>query len=180
VGEPFDVLEADPAWLFGDGLPGAARGASKHYRCLTRRELMRFEIPTMAASSVLFLWRVSAMPQEALDVIDAWGFEPKAEIVWSKSTKRGLQHFGMGHYVRNAHEVCIVATRGRWRPTNRSTRSVFTAPVGRHSEKPEAFYELVEGMTEGMTRARLFARSQRPGWTSYGDQCPSQEGDPEQ
>ena len=60
---------------------------------------------------LLLLWRVAAMQQEALDVARAWGFTVKTELVWEKLTKTGKPHFGMGHYLRGSHEVCLLATR---------------------------------------------------------------------
>ncbi len=191
---PFAVLEADPPWLFGDALPGNGRGASKHYPCLSLEELKGFPIPALAPAAVLLLWRVAAMQREALELAAAWGFEVKSEIVWDKTTNAagalaevlrarelleanglghldvaGRAHFGMGHYVRGSHEVCLLATRGGWRPRSRSIRSRFAAPVGRHSEKPEAFYRLVEELAEG-PYVRLFARGHRPGWVSMGNE----------
>lgn len=168
----FSVLEADPPWKFGDSLPGEGRGAVKHYPCMTVDEICRFEIPVMETDSVLFLWRVASMQQEALDVMNAWGFKLKSEIVWEKLTATGKPHFGMGHYVRASHETCLIGIRGKWKPTNRSTRSRFAAKVGRHSEKPSEFYDLAEAMTNG-PRARLFARSHREGWTSFGNELES-------
>lgn len=165
----FAVLEADPPWSFADSLPGSKRGAAKHYSMLGLRDIQRFPLPPLADDALLLLWRVAAMQEEALAVVRAWGFVPKAEIVWRKLTKNGRPHFGMGRTVRASHEVCIVATRGRWKPRSRSVRSVFDAPVGRHSEKPEAFYDLVEQLADG-PYVRLFARAERPGWVSMGDQ----------
>jgi N6-adenosine-specific RNA methylase IME4 len=167
----YSVLEADCPWKFGDSLPGKSRGASNNYQCMGVADLMRFPLPPLAPDAVLFLWRVSSMQQEALDVVKAWGFTLKSEIVWEKLTSTGLPHFGMGRYVRASHETCLVATRGRWKPRVRNVRSRFAAKVGRHSQKPDEFYELVERLTVG-PRARLFARSERDGWDSFGDQLP--------
>jgi N6-adenosine-specific RNA methylase IME4 len=149
----------------------------------------------IADDCILFLWRVSSMQAEALEVIDAWGFEPKAEIVWVKTTGEGddamitskgprygsmvkipVLHFGMGRSVRGAHETCIVATRGKYSKLikNHSTRSVFFAPVPRdasgkiiHSAKPPEFYTLVENLCKG-PRLELFARERRDGWKTAG------------
>lgn len=167
----FAVLEADPPWRFGDSLPGKGRGAAKHYRCLELSELLRFPLPPLADDAALFLWRVAAMQDEALQVVRAWGFKPKTEIVWQKMTRTGKKHFGMGRIVRASHEVCLVATRGRPVVMDRSVRSTFSAPVGRHSEKPAEFYDIVERLYDG-PYVRLFARSQRPGWVSMGNEVP--------
>jgi N6-adenosine-specific RNA methylase IME4 len=173
---PFDVVVSDPPWKFGDKLPGAGRGAEKHYPCLTIEELRWFPLPPIAPDAWLFLWRVAAMPQQALDLVHAWGFVPKSEFVWNKTTSTGKPFFGMGRYTRAAHEVCIIATRGKPHRASASVRSTFDAPVGRHSEKPERFYELVEELTgPNARRVEMFARTVRPGWFGMGNELPRQK-----
>lgn len=168
--EPALALVADPPWKFGDKLPGPGRGAEKHYRCMPVEEIEAFPVPEMLPDSVLFLWRVSSMVEEALRVARAWGFVPKAEVVWVKTTTLGRVRMGMGRYVRNAHEACIVATRGRFKPSDRGVLSVVHAPRGRHSAKPDAFYAMVERLAAGGPLVELFARTPRPGWRQHGDQ----------
>jgi N6-adenosine-specific RNA methylase IME4 len=163
------VLVADPPWKFGDKLPGKGRGAEKHYPCMSVDELVRFPLPPLADDCLLLLWRVAAMQQEALDVMRAWGFTLKSELVWIKETKTGKRHFGMGRYVRAEHEVCLIGVRGRVAVADRGIRSTFRAQVGRHSEKPGAFYELVERLHPG-PYAELFARRARPGWDCHGNE----------
>lgn len=165
------VIVADPPWRFGDRLPGASRGASKNYRTGDVSYIVRaYNVAAMTApNAVLFLWRVSAMPGEALDVMRAWGFTPKTEIVWRKLTKSGKPWFGMGRYVRATHETCLIGVRGRCFPKSRSVRSMFEAPVGAHSAKPDRFFEIVEELYDG-PYLELFARRSRPGWTCLGDE----------
>ena len=170
-GGPFVTIVADPPWRFGDKLPGPGRGAEKHYNTMSVEEICRFPLPLLSEDSRLFLWRVASMQQESMDVMVAWGFKQKAEIVWKKLTKNGKRHIGMGRQVRMEHEVCLIGTRGKPPTLDRSIRSVFEAPVGRHSEKPEEFYRIVERLSPG-PYAELFARRQRPGWTCLGDECP--------
>lgn len=109
------------------------------------------------------------MVEEAYQVCRSWGFVPKTEIVWCKRTALGKRWFGMGRTVRAEHEVAIVATRGKPTVKRHDVRSTFEAPAGRHSEKPEAFYDLVESLCEG-PYCELFARRQRPGWTCLGNE----------
>lgn len=131
--------------------------------------LEAFPLPALAPDAVLFLWRVAAMQQEALALVKAWGFTLKSELVWVKSTVRGRRHFGMGRIVRAEHEVCLIATRGRPAVRQHATRSTFTAPVGRHSAKPDAFYEVVEELYEG-PYVELFGRRTRAGWDVRGNE----------
>lgn len=166
---PFMVICADPPWRFGDTLPGPGRGAAKHYPTLSVAELCAFPLPPLQPNAALFLWRVAAMQQEALDVITAWGFTLKSELVWIKSTAKGKRHFGMGRIVRAEHEVCLIATRGRPTVRQHSTRSCFTAPVGRHSAKPDAFYEIVRELYTG-PYVELFGRRTRDGWDVRGNE----------
>jgi N6-adenosine-specific RNA methylase IME4 len=175
VTEPFKVLVADPAWRFGDRLPGKKRGAGKNYKTMSIAEIKAMEIPAMADDSILFLWRVSAMVEEAYQVVRAWGFVPKSEIVWQKLTKKLRPWMGMGRIVRAAHETCIIATKGSPKPLVRNIRSRFAAAVpvdarGRyiHSAKPEEFFDLVEQLARG-PHVEIFSRRRRAGWTNLGD-----------
>ena len=168
---PFACVVADPPWRFGDKLPGPGRGAAKHYGTLSVDQLCAFELPPLAPDSYLFLWRVSAMVEEAYRVVRAWGFTPKTEIVWLKRTATGKRWFGMGRTVRAEHETVIVAARGRPATRSKSIRSTFAAAAERraHSAKPEAFFDLVESLCDG-PRLELFARRVRPGWTCVGNE----------
>lgn len=172
--KPFRVLCADPPWSFGDKLPGKSRGAEKNYRVMSVDDICRFELPPLADDAFLFMWRVASQVEEAYRVVRAWGFLPKSEIVWQKLTVRGNPWFGMGRIVRGSHETAIVAVRGRPRPKSLSVRTVFAAKAGRHSAKPEAFYDLVERLADG-PYVELFGRRARAGWTVLGDQAPAQE-----
>lgn len=178
------VLVADPPWKFGDKLPGPGRGADKHYPTMTVDDLLAFAIPEMQFDAHLFLWRVASMQQEALDVAKAWGFTVKSEIVWLKRTKNGKRHFGMGRHVRMEHEIALICTRGKGAGIlDKSVRSTFTtglylddegggsfeAEVGRHSRKPDEFFDIVASLCAG-PYAEIFAREDRAGWSVYGDE----------
>ena len=163
------VLVADPAWLFGDALPGNGRGASDHYDCETIEDICRMPLPPMHDDSVLVLWRVAAMQLEACTVARMWGFKVKGEMVWDKMTTHGKQHWGMGRQgLRGSHESCLLATRGR--PFfHGEHRTRFEAKVGEHSGKPDKFYEVVEHVWPG-PYVELFARRKRRGWRCYGNE----------
>lgn len=186
LARPFRVLVADPPWQPDDQLPGTTRGAANQYPTLSTVQLCAarlFPIPLMMDDAVLALWRLSSMQQDALDVVSAWGFTVKTELVWVKLTVNGKKHFGMGRQVRAAHETCLIATRGRIRPKSRSVRSVFEAPVptdssGRriHSAKPDAFFDIIERLYDG-PYVELFSRRERSGWLALGNEiCAAWQG----
>lgn len=193
----YNIVAADPAWKFGDTLPGKKRGAAKHYNVMSTEDICALRLPGIASSALLFLWYVPSFIEDAVRVARSWGFVPKSELIWVKLSKDSVAlapkdrvtinhgdsvenalrllplHFGMGWTVRMAHEPCMIATRGDGHTlvTNHSTRSVFFAPTGEHSEKPDAFYAIVESLTMGsdVERVDLFSRRDRTGWTSVGD-----------
>lgn len=187
----FRTMIADPPWQPKDALPGPKRGAAKHYETMSTPDIcaLRYRLPVVTEDGLLFLWRLSSMPFDGLDVCRAWGFEPVSEIVWVKTTKRLPLSLGrlmnairgmvprkvrilLGHYVRLSHEVCIIAARpGAAAQIKRhDIPSVFFAPLGRHSEKPAAFFRIVEALAPG-PYVELFARAPRgPEWTSFGDE----------
>jgi len=51
--------------------------------------------------------------------------------------------------------------------------SVIAAPVGRHSEKPTAVYELIESYFPNLPKIELHARGRlRVGWDAWGYEAP--------
>jgi N6-adenosine-specific RNA methylase IME4 len=136
---------------------------------MTRDQITEFPLPPLADDAVLLLWRVASMQEEALDVVAAWGFVPKAEIIWVKTARRGsrIPLMGMGRTVRNCHETAILATRGKPKKTSSSELSVVFSPRLAHSRKPEAVYRLIERLYPG-PYCELFSRRQRPGWACDG------------
>jgi N6-adenosine-specific RNA methylase IME4 len=116
-----------------------------------------------APDAILWLWTTNAHLADAFDVLRAWGFCYKTMLTWGKS------RFGTGDWLRGQTEHCLLGVRGRPRVrlTNQST--LLLAPARGHSQKPQEFYELVEGLCPG-AKVELFARRQRPGWAAHGNQ----------
>ncbi len=188
-------IVADPPWAPRDKLPGPTRGAARQYPVMSTTEIRGLSDPTfvgeriygerIAKDAILFLWRLASMQQDALDVVHAWGFTVKSEIVWQKLTKNSQPWFGMGRTVRASHETCIVAVRGRASKVIRAKniRSAFSAhdPVDAagkyiHSAKPDAFFsDVVMPLVGDVKRLEIFARTRRLGWDAIGNQLPALE-----
>jgi N6-adenosine-specific RNA methylase IME4 len=120
-----------------------------------------------AEQAVLFIRAVSALLPEALEVIESWSFEYKSCLVWVKPS------IGPGVWLRNRHELLLLARKGSLAPPQPEDRvdSVLEAPRGRHSEKPEVVYELIERMYPRASKVELFARgTPRPGWVVWGNE----------
>ena len=103
-----------------------------------------------------------------MKVIEAWGFTYRTNMVWVKDK------IGMGYHVRNKHELLLIAKRGELAVPNVADRpdSVVEAPRGKHSEKPEVFYEIIERMYPDYPRLELFLRGEaREGWHGWGNEA---------
>jgi N6-adenosine-specific RNA methylase IME4 len=178
----FPCVLADPPWAFRDvGVRGSAEG---HYRTMRTMEIAAMPVASLAApNALLFLWTTSAhlLDGSAACVCEGWGFEPKTTVAWVKARTSRLGgpgsalvldklQIGCGYYTRAAHELLVIARRGKARVRDRGVPSVIFAPRTRHSRKPDASYDVIERLTEG-PRLELFARGlPRPGWIGWGDQ----------
>jgi N6-adenosine-specific RNA methylase IME4 len=88
--------------------------------------------------------------------------------------------FGMGRLFRQTHEICLIGTSNNkiyQQLQNRSQRSVCFAPNLKHSAKPEALQDALDIMFPGTKKIELFARRERAGWTTLGNECPSSLGE---
>jgi N6-adenosine-specific RNA methylase IME4 len=79
---------------------------------------------------------------------------------------------GMGNYFRHSHELCIFATRGKAKSLVHNLPSVIFAARGQHSRKPDAPLIWAEKMMGHGPYLEMFARRDRPEWTSWGSEAP--------
>lgn len=177
---PFATLLADPPWAFRTygGKDGTShRGAHDHYLTTQTADLAKIPIADIAAKDAcLFMWVVDSHFTEALDLGRAWGFEFKTcAFVWVKSRAGGYPHVGMGYWTRKQMEQCWLFTRGKPRRLGRGVHQLIHCPRGAHSAKPDEQYNRIERLVDG-PYLELFARSARPGWTSWGNEVGARDG----
>ena len=177
---PFACILADPPWAFNswahDGVL-AQRTAASHYKTTTTEELMKLPVGDVAAKDcALFMWVVDFQMPGALALGKAWGFEFKtAAFVWMKSKRGGYPHVGMGYWTRKQTEQCWLFTKGSPKRLHKGVEQLIHCPRGAHSAKPDAQYDAIERLVGG-PRLELFARSQRPGWTAWGNEVGARDG----
>lgn len=161
---PFQLIYADPPWQLG-GDPESAFAPENHYPCLPLQAIKELQVPS-AEEAVLFLWTACGVLPGALEVMEAWGFDYRANLVWDKGS------IGLGNWVRYQHELLLIGRKGRFPAPEREIRpaSVIQAPRGRHSQKPDVFYELLERLYPDALKLELFCRQARPGWAAFGNE----------
>jgi N6-adenosine-specific RNA methylase IME4 len=160
----YPTIVADPPWRYGS--PGSSpANAERHYPTMPTPEIAAL-VPPAAEDAHLWLWALNGMMEDAYHVCRSWGFSPITLITWCKPQP------GVGHYFRTNTEQCIFAARGRpMVPDTKPLGTWFRWPRGRHSEKPDAFYDLVEQVSPG-PRLEMFSRRARLGdWVTWGDEA---------
>jgi N6-adenosine-specific RNA methylase IME4 len=117
------------------------------------------------------------MLPEGLQVMEAWGFKYKSNLIWHKVRKdNGSDGRGVGFYFRNVTEMLLFGIRGknaRTLPPGRRQVNLFSSRKREHSRKPDEQYGIIESCSPG-PYLELFARGSRPGWITWGNQADGQ------
>lgn len=171
----FGVILADPAWRFEPHSreTGLSRAADNHYLTEPTAAIAAWDVPSIAAKdSVLAMYATAPMLLDALAVMAAWGFTYKTHAIWFK--QRIGDGRGSGYWFLGEHELLLIGTRGNPVAPAMGTqaRSVFIAPVGRHSEKPEVVRDWIDKHWPNTPKVELNCRgAPRPGWDAWGNEA---------
>jgi N6-adenosine-specific RNA methylase IME4 len=176
----FGTILIDPPWRF---LNRTGKMAPEHrrlrrYPTMSFAEIAALPVERLAlAKSHLYLWTPNALIAEALQIMTAWGFIYKTNLVWYKVRKDGgPDGRGVGFYFRNVTELVLFGVKGglRTKQPGRSQVNVVVTRKQEHSRKPDELYDVIEACSPGPF-LELFARKKTEGWTSWGDQAESYE-----
>jgi len=173
----FATVLADPPWQF---INRTGKVAPEHRR-LNRYGTMKLDeicaLPVeraLAPTAHLYLWVPNALLPDGLQVLSAWGFQYKSNIIWHKLRKDGgSDGRGVGFYFRNVTEILLFGVRGKNARTLEQGRTQVNYMGTRkreHSRKPDEQYDLIEGCSPG-PRLEIFSRGARKGWTVWGNQA---------
>lgn len=177
AGKKYKTILADPPWQFQNR---TGKVAPEHKR-LTRYGTMKLDeikqLPVSEAADEkchLYLWVPNALLPEGLEVMKAWGFEYKTNIIWEKVRKDGMPDGrGVGFYFRNVTEILLFGIKGdknRTLDAGRSQVNLVRAMKREHSRKPDEFIPLIESCSSAPF-LELFARGNRSGWDMWGNQA---------
>ena len=180
-GRKFHTILADPPWRFANR---TGKMAPEHRR-LSRYATMELkaikELPVaeiVAEPAHLYLWVPNALLPEGIDVLRAWGYEYKSNIVWHKVRKDGgSDGRGVGFYFRNVTELVLFGVRGKNARTlapGRRQVNLISTQKREHSRKPDELYNVIEACSNGPF-LEMFARDTRKGWVGWGNQAANYE-----
>jgi N6-adenosine-specific RNA methylase IME4 len=194
--DKFSTVMADPPWRFQNrtGKIAPEHKRLSRYPTLTLDEICQLPVSRhMNVKAHCYLWVPNALLPEGLQVLRAWGFDYKSNIIWEKVRKDGgPDGRGVGFYFRNVTEILLFGTRGkdvRTLPPGRrqvnfieATEAPNDPPIGdsetgllktrkrEHSRKPDEQYKVIESCSWA-PYLELFGRGVRPGWTVWGNQA---------
>jgi N6-adenosine-specific RNA methylase IME4 len=186
----FASIVMDPPWQYSNKKTGGKTngvmnsGASQKYPTIPLKEILDFNLDDISADdSTMFLWCTSPLLQWGIRCLERWGFRYRFSIYWVKLdpqitvTKNGSELIwrgkrGMGFWLSNQVEICLIGTKGHVAPWYDRTPNVIFSVPGKHSEKPVEFWDLIESHAP-MERVEAFARVPRDGWNRWGNQVHS-------
>lgn len=176
-GTRFSTILADPPWQFQNrtGKVAPEHRRLSRYSTMSLDDIKGLPVSEAAASNAhLYLWVPNALLPEGLEVMKAWGFNYKSNLIWHKIRKDGgSDGRGVGFYFRNVTEILLFGVRGknvRTLAPGRSQVNMIQTQKREHSRKPDEQYELIEACSPGPF-LEMFARGTRPNWTVWGNQA---------
>lgn len=170
----YKAVVADPPWqptmaVINGGAPKAS--PEHHYKTRPYADIVA-DRPRLAKQAHVYIWCLSQHVDWGFNLCRDWNAEPIILLTWQKP---GL---GAGRFRCNSEHVLVgrVGSRhgnpfgGGGRYSQATSGTVFNWPRGRHSEKPQEFFDLVEKLSPA-PRLEMYARGPRIGWSVWGDQA---------
>ena len=167
--QKYKLVYADPPYQYRNTTTGRnnTSGAASKYETISLEELCKYPIEKICEKkAALFLWCTTPLLPDGLTLMRNWGFQYKTTIYWRKIMSQGL-----GNYFRGQVEVLLVGTKGGLTPFYCQKANFIQTKVGKHSQKPEGIYELLE-LLDLNPKIELFARDRRQGWDAWGNELP--------
>ena len=174
----YATILADPPWEYPEGFNGFGKRRQLPYPSMTIDELAALPVPNLLKrEGYLFMWATSRHLSAAFSLLEYWRFAYRQILTWDKGEGSG----GLGGMFATTAEFVLVAqnirpgtnAHGSRTKRVRHSESVLRFPrQPRHSQKPDAFLDLVEKVSPG-PYLELFARRKRIGWDSWGNEIES-------
>jgi len=161
IKDKYDVVILDPPWSYGRKYDPKGSRVANPYPEQTTDEIYQTCKNMFKDDCVLWLWTTHQFIWDAKTLIDKWGFEYKATLVWNK------EKMGMGNWLRMQCEFCLLAIKGKPYYENTKHRDIINESRREHSRKPLKFYDVVKETCHGVIY-QYYSREKIDGIISEG------------
>jgi N6-adenosine-specific RNA methylase IME4 len=162
----FSTIVIDPPWDWGDEGDVNQMGRAKpDYATMSLEQIGELPVADLASPDAhLYLWITNRSLPKGFGLLEQWGFRYVTMLTWPKPS------FGMGNYFRGQTEHVLFAVRGSLGLLRKDASTLLPAwkRGGRHSAKPDEFFEFVSSCSPG-PYLEMFGRKERPGWRVWGE-----------
>lgn len=174
----YDILYTDPPWQQSRGGKKSSRpnssGAPLPYSTMDLAQIadIHYSVTSrlMAENHNVFMWVIDKYLPQAERIMEFLGYTLHARLIWDKGngpapayTVRFSHEYLLWFYKKGHMVMPVKGQRGAF-PT------ILRENSKRHSQKPEAAYQMIETMFPGTEKLELFARACRPGWDAWGNE----------
>ena len=166
----YDIIYADPAWIYKDKAKSWDRWAECKYKCSSVEEMWKILINNnikINKDSVCLMWCTYPQIKEWLKLMELWWFTFKTiAFTWVKTNKKSDSFFmWMGRYTRWNPEIILLWTKWKSIPRiNAWIRNLQIHKIREHSRKPDEIREEIVKLFWNIPRIELFARTKTEWW----------------
>jgi N6-adenosine-specific RNA methylase IME4 len=161
ITDTYDVISIDPPWPYGREYDPSTSRVANPYPEMSIEEIGNINLP-IKDDAVLLLWTTHKFLPDSFQLLEKWGFNYKATMVWDK------KQIGMGAWFRMQCEFCVVGIKGKPIWENTTYSEIISERRREHSRKPDSFFELINRICYGK-KLEYFSREAREGWDIFGN-----------
>ena len=171
----YEIIYADPPWSYNDKMSNHSFSLDHEYETQDINWIKNLPVKDITEKNCcLFIWVVSPMLKEGIEVLESWGFKFKTiAFCWSKYSESGKEIHNLGRWTMGNIELCLLGVKGKpnsWRQCN-NIKQLIKAKRTKHSAKPlEIRKRIVDLLGVNRSRIELFSRSRSNGWDSWGNE----------
>lgn len=171
----FSAVIIDPPWRYSMG----TKSRPQHYPRMSLKEIAAMPVGDLLKpeGGRVFLWITAPLGNQVDMLARAWKCRYCTMLPWVKlwPSESGMFIYsnslarGTGYEVQGNVEYIAILKRGKPQSIKgHPFMGAIVAPRREHSRKPVDLHAAIEERIEG-PYAEVFARSQRPGWSSWGN-----------
>ena len=183
----YGAILADPPWAYAmRSDKGYEKSPEAHYDTMPLEQIKALPVADLAGPDcLLFMWSTWPHLDQALQVMQAWGFTYVTGGAWIKRTKNWKLSFGTGYIQRSASEPYLVGKLNSPQVKSKSERNVIDAPLDplripdkieairpeEHSRKPVQMRQMIDRLLPRAYKVELFAREPWAGNDVWGNEA---------